>query len=383
MKFFSKKVEGDLSLTYNRLAGFTLGWLPFSKRAIQMAFPHLDVKAEDVPSYGSGTEAGFGLYANDETAPAFTINQDGNTGYAYSIIAQNGQPLCIGKYRVGETRIADFRDDQLEEVGFWVDGSKITVFSGLSECGCIYNVRFSFKPPQDWSGDLTKASPEIWQNCILSEVLFYISERRIRPQSEIKEAEGIKLLKKQNPHKSPAPMKDGPNIEGGDPLQLLRRLKYSSMKAKNSYLKLADLAVYNAPIDEVKSNIKAIFKNHEDPYDVLLSLSEMYHHDFKTNFMFSLDWKADIIDLAKNIEFALGSEFKRVTLPPLDSFPSNKSVSLPGVFEAYAKSLGDAGFDLWFMDSQTDAHIALIANSKDRKRISKFLEPTQLHHSPM
>ena len=155
------------------------------------------------------------------------------------------------------------------------------------------------------------------------------------------------------------------------------------MKAKNSYLKLADLAVYNAPVDEVKTKIKAIFKTHEKPQDVLFYLGGMYHDDFKTTFMFTLDWKAEIIDLAKNIEFSLGDGIKYVELPALDSFPDNSSVALQGVFESYAKALGDAGFDLWFMDSQSDTHTLFIARNKDRKTITKLFEATHLLNKPI
>ena len=156
---------------------------------------------------------------------------------------------------------------------------------------------------------------------------------------------------------------------------------YSAVKAKNSYLKLADLAVYSAPTDEVKANIKTIFKTHQDPNQVLFKLGEMYHHDFETTFLFTLDWKAEIIDLAKNIEFSLGDKFKSVTLPAPDSFPPNSSVGYDGVFSAYAKSLGEAGFDIWSLDSQSDTHILFLSESKDRKAVEKLLEPTHVHVS--
>lgn len=66
-----KKAEGDLRLGYDAVAGYTLGWLPFTKRIMGEAFPHLTIKAQSVPAYGAGEVPGFAFYADDPKSPPF------------------------------------------------------------------------------------------------------------------------------------------------------------------------------------------------------------------------------------------------------------------------------------------------------------------------
>ncbi len=379
---FSAKTAGDLSLNYNEIAGYTLQWLPCSDRALALAFPHLTVKAEQIPAYHYGQmEDGFALYGDDTGPPALCVAADGKTGYAFSITAHNSQALCLGHYRVGETRLGDFRDDQLAEAAFWVDGSRIVVMGGLSDCGALCGARFIFEPTADQTGDLTKATADAWRNCVMSEARFLISGRRFRPAETVNDADAVKLMKKQKIH-APAPLSPGPNLGGGDPVALLIRSQYNPTKARNSYVKLADMAVYNADPEAVKTNIKAIFTGDDDPEGVAQSIAQMFNDDWRTVFWFTLDWKADIGDLTAQIKTALGGQDGEVVLPDLAEFPANGSVGTPGVFQVFANSLQAAGLDLWFVDNPSDTHFLFIAKTSDRKRIAKLFEPTQVKASP-
>lgn len=379
MRLFSKKPKGDLVLNYDQIAGYALTWLPCSQKALQVAFPHLTVKAEPVPGYnGPETEDGFALYADDPSAPALCVAPDQDSGYAFSITAHNAQALCLGEYQIGRTTLGEFHDEHLDEAGFWVDGSKIMLMGGEGNNEKTNRTRFLFEPPADFSGDLTKAGDDVWRRCVLSEMRYLISARRTRPTETIDDAGAVKLLKKEKLH-DPVPLPPGSNV---DLFQMLRRELYDPTKARNNYVKLADVAIYNADPATVKTNIKAIFKQHDTPESVTSEIAYMFNDDWHTTFMFTLDWKADIQDLPAQITTALGDQSDQITFPDLADFPENGSVGVPGVFEAYAKALQAAGFDLWSVDNGSDTHFLFVAPLKARKRVAKLFEPTHMMADP-
>ncbi len=370
MGLFSRAPKGDLNLNYDAIAGYAVGWLPHSEKAIQLAFPHLKVRPATIPDYNRGTIDGFALFDADQAEPVLCIAKDGDSGYAFSVLAHNRQALVLGKYRVDETVLGDFRDDHMDSADFWVDGSKIVVMGGLREHGAAYTARHMFLPAADWTGDLRKAGADVWRTCVLSETRFFVSGQRIRPTDDIDTAGGVKLVKK---HRGQArqPLQPGPNRGGGDPIKLLLQGLYSPKEAQKAYLKLVDIIMHNADIAATKARIKTVFENHEAPDDVALRLSEIYNEERETVFMIPLDWKAEPSDLANRITSALGNE--AVPLPDVE----NRSVAEDGVFAVYAKGLQDAGFDLWSLDTQSDTHCLFVARKKDRNRIAKLLIPTQ------
>ncbi|MEJ6404112.1 DUF6630 family protein [Yoonia sp. 2307UL14-13] len=375
MNLFSRTPKGDLNLNYNIIAGYSVGWLPYSEKAIQLAFPHLKVKAATVPGYGPDTEDGFALFDGDQDEPALCITKDSESGYAFSVTAHNGQAQSLGSYRVGEILLGDFRDDHMEEADFWVDGSKIVVMGGVTDRGAIYGTRHLFLPPDDRTGDLRKAGPDVWRACVLSEIRFFVSGRRIRPTKEIDAADGVKQVKKHR-GQAPQPLQPGPNLCDGDPITLLLKGLYSPKEAQKAYLKLADIAIHNGDVATTKAKIKAVFENHNSPEDVALRLSEMYNEERQTVFMFPLDWKEEPSWLASQISAVLGDE--AVALPDM----TQTSVAQGGVFEAYAACLQDAGFDLWGLDTGSDTHCLFVARKKDRNRITKLMIPTQSNALP-
>jgi len=263
---FSQEPTGDLTLQYNTIAGYTLPWLPCSTRSLQLAFPHLSVKRTSIPGYNGQPCDGFALYDGDNPDPALTVEPDGDSGYAFSIATHDPQALCLGRYRVGQSTLGDYHDDYLTEAMFWVGGSKIVMMAGPAQC----SARFIFEPASGDAGDLTKASPDLWRSCVLTEMRYLIAARRTRPTAEIDDADAVKLLKKEKLH-DVAPLPTGPNDR--DPITLLQRTLYAPAKARNSYVKLADIALHNANTDAVKAKIKDIFKDQNDPECVATNIA--------------------------------------------------------------------------------------------------------------
>lgn len=381
MRIFRKKIEGDLNLNFNSVAGYTLPWLPFFKRTIEMAFPHLKVKAENVPAYhNSQPDApGFGLYADNPTDPALRVSED-SSGYSFSITADNTQALILGQYRVGESLLRDFRSEHLTEADIMRNGSAVMVLAGPSDAH-FCSARFLFTPPDDFKGELNKAKKEILETCVLSEARFFISGRRVRPKPEINEALGVKLLKKEKFRGTPKSLPMGVNQSGGDPIAYILGRKYSPELARNSYIELTNYALYNAPIEAVKANIENIFKDHSEPNRVMSEIAYMFNDDWHTMFMFTLDWNAEVQDFAHQITLALGKHAQKVSLPDCTAEPY-KSIAAPGVMESYSNSLKDAGFDLWSMDTGADYHALFVTHTKDSQTIQSLMEATHVLSSP-
>ena len=371
MGLFSRKPKGDLNLDYGCVAGHSLAWLPFSKAAISLAFPHLTVKAETIPGYNQGTVEGFALYDGDALEPAFCISRDSDSGYASDLAAYNAQTLSLGRYRVGETCLGDFSDDHLEEAGFWVGGGKIMTMGGQREFGATFGARHLFEPPADWSGDLRKESSEFWKTCVLTETRYFISGRRQRPYPEVDEATGLKLYKKHRKQALTA-VQPGPNLCGGNPIPLLIQEIYDPKAAEKAYVKLVDIIRHTADPDTTKAKIKEVFANTDDPETTALRISEIYNQDAEVDFVFWLDWKEDTVELEHIL--------RRVLADVELDFPKPRAATLamPGALDPYFKYLNELGFDLWAVSTGVDAHAFFVASKKDRNRIKKLMAPTRI-----
>jgi len=382
MRIFRKKATGNLHLNFNSVAGYTLMWLPFFKRTIEMAFPHLTVKAENVPAYHSSQPdaPGFGVYADDLANPAFRVDND-DSGYSFSITADNAQALILGQYRIGESLLRDFRCEHLTEADMMRDGSALIVQADPSDAD-FCSARFSFTPSEGFKGELSKAKQEDLERCVLSEARFFISGRSIRPKRQMNEALGVKLLKKQKCRRPPKPLPVGVNQSGGDPIAYIIERRFSPEKAYESYIKLTDFAIYNAPAETVKANIKKIFKDNSEPSHICSKIAFMFNDDWNTKFMFTLDWKDGVKELAHQVKLALGAHVNDVVLPDFSANPY-KNISAPGVFESYAKSLKDAGFDLWSMDTGADYYALFIAHMKDRQTVQRLMDTTHIYSGPV
>ena len=173
----------------------------------------------------------------------------------------------------------------------------------------------------------------------------------------------------------------GVNQSGGDPIAYILGCKYSPELARNSYIELTNYALYNAPIEAVKANIENIFKDHAEPNRVMSEIAYMFNDDWHTMFMFTLDWKAEVQDLAHQVTLALGKHAQKVSLPDFTAEPY-KSVAATGVMESYSNSLKDAGFDLWSMDTGADYHALFVTHMKDRQTIQSLMEATHVLSSP-
>jgi len=381
MRIFRKKIEGDLNLNFNSVAGYTVPWLPFSRRAIEMAFPHLKVKAENVPAYHSSQPdaPGFGLYADNPAEPALRVDED-SSGYSFSVTADNAQALILDQYRIGESLLRDFRCEHLTEADMMLDGSAVMVLAGPSSTDYC-SARFLFAPPNNFKDELSKAKKETLESCVLSEARFFISGRRVRPKPEINEALGVKLLKKEKFRGTLKSLPMGVNQSGGDPIAYILGRKYSPELAHNSYIELAEYALYNAPIETVKANIEKIFKDYSEPNRVMSEIAYMFNDDWHTMFMFTLDWNAEVQDFTHQVTLALGPHAQKVSLPDFSAEPY-KSIAAPDVMERYSNSLKDAGFDLWSMDTAADYHALFVAHTKDRQTIQSLMETTHVNSSP-
>jgi len=391
--------DGGFDLSYASLAGCQLPFLMFTQAALEAAFPDADIRPERISFDGRDQDV-FSFCAADNETPIFHVTWGGdewnekagdykptfNTQY---LSTTNSAVTALGRYRIGQTRFADFKGAQITECGFWVDGSKI-VCQGNSP-GTTYDYsRFIFNSPEDFKGDFKEAPPEILAKAVLAQIDFYVGGEKYKSDNSIAyaftEAEATKqihaLIKAQKPGLLKRLLKSPPAGEmpaapqpQEDLMALLLKDRFYVSEAREAYLALAEIAVYPLDPDFVKAQIDEIFKSNpdEEPTAYLFAVSDIAEEDFRQRFLLSLDWKEEISELHHKIGFAFGGNVAALNLPDLSEFPANKSIALPGVLERYTEALFAAGYDFSSLDTGADTYIFCITPVSHSDQVKTLL----------
>ncbi|WP_324023673.1 hypothetical protein QSV08_12515 [Maribacter sp. BPC-D8] len=92
------------------------------------------------------------------------------------------------------------------------------------------------------------------------------------------------------------------------------------------------------------------------------------------SFILRLDWKADIEDLEWVLKSALNDNFNvSFDLPNPGDYGKNASVSFDNVFEDFNKSLKQNGFQMSFIDTQSDEYVFLLHKLEDKKEVENSI----------
>ena len=394
-------------LSYSSLAGCKLPFLIFEQTALEAAFPGADIRPERVEVDGRDEDV-FAFYAKDNKTAIFYITNGGDewnekagdykpTFHGGSVISSNSAVTALGRYKVGQTRFADFQDAQINECDFWVDGSKF-ICMGSSPGAPYYGSRFIFSPPDDFKGDFKKASPEILEQAVLSQISFYVGGQKYKEENSIAsaftQADGIKqmraLIKAQKPGFLKKILKSSPAVKASTTdnsaenqqylMALLLKDRFDTSEACKAYLALADLAVHPLNTDDVKTQIEGIFTAKPDSNSnyYLFAVSDIAEDAYRRRFLLSFDHKEEIAELNHKIGFAFSGDVAALNLPDPGEFPANKSISLPGVLERYTEVLLAAGYDFSALDTQADTLIFCITPTRNSKQVKTLRLQAQI-----
>ena len=168
-------------------------------------------------------------------------------------------------------------------------------------------------------------------------------------------------------------------VKYNTPLSAMKEEEYNveknyppvSEEEKEGYLMLTKLCVAKQRQNELTVFFRKLkdFSKDED-YMTTLNYVMEYLDEQEVHFIMSLDWKSDIETLEWRLKNSLKNNFGlSIDLPKPESFGTKASVSHDNVFEKYDKSLRNSGFQLGFIDTQSDEYVILIHKIMDREKI--------------
>lgn len=146
----------------------------------------------------------------------------------------------------------------------------------------------------------------------------------------------------------------------------------SEMERKG-YVTLAELCLSK----ETREKWKQFFETLRDyssagadwEYGSTLHYVMEHMEEVHISFLMGLDWKAEVETLEWRIKNALAENFRAVVdLPDFKNY-GEKTVSAPFVFADYDKALRKNGFQLGFIDTDSDMYVIFVHRTADRDQV--------------
>lgn len=86
-------------------------------------------------------------------------------------------------------------------------------------------------------------------------------------------------------------------------------------------------------------------------------------------FLIQLDWKQEIRSLTYKIEYTLKENFnQQIELPKQEDYGERASVSYDNVFKDFDKALSKIGFQMSFIDTNSDEYIVVVHKVEDLEK---------------
>lgn len=151
-----------------------------------------------------------------------------------------------------------------------------------------------------------------------------------------------------------------------------RKLKPLSNKKKEGYKKLAEFCLNQKDYDFLSALITKLndYDGHWEFYSTLNFIMNQLDIN-QIHFIMALDWKAEISDLIWRISSALKNNYSQeFTLPDINKYPANASVSYEGVFEDFKVCLNIHDFELGFIKTDGDEYVILVHRKSNTKEVS-------------
>lgn len=93
------------------------------------------------------------------------------------------------------------------------------------------------------------------------------------------------------------------------------------------------------------------------------------------HFIMALDWKQDIQDLEWRVRSSLKDNFgMEIDLPKPEKYGENKSVSSPNVFKEYDQVIRRKGYQLSFIDTNSDEYVIVVNKIMDSDKVSSAIQ---------
>jgi hypothetical protein len=128
-------------------------------------------------------------------------------------------------------------------------------------------------------------------------------------------------------------------------------------------------------LEPVIQNLKT-FDDTNEENTPLYSLAE-FSDQHQISFIMGLDHRSGIEDLEWRVTSALKHNYDTVIpLPPVSEWPVKASVSSDGVFKAYIDALKPHGFQIGFIDTQSDEYIIVVFKIAQQPNVASAVRMT-------
>jgi len=115
--------------------------------------------------------------------------------------------------------------------------------------------------------------------------------------------------------------------------------------------------------------------NGDEDYYSTLNYVMGYLDDNAIHLIMALDWKQEIRDLEWRVSSSLRDNYGlKIELPNPKKYGDNKSVSSPNVFKDFDLAVRKEGFQLSFIDTESDEYVIVVNKITDSDKVSNAIK---------
>lgn len=101
-------------------------------------------------------------------------------------------------------------------------------------------------------------------------------------------------------------------------------------------------------------------------------IDELYQK--KNYFIIHLDWKQEISSLTHGVDWTLRENFQQqIELPKQEDYRERASVSYKNVFKDFDKAINEIGYQLSFIDTNSDEYIVVVHKTEDLEKVKNAI----------
>ena len=139
---------------------------------------------------------------------------------------------------------------------------------------------------------------------------------------------------------------------------------------KKGYLELGKICLKEANRAEYSKFINSL-KDHTDNEEYMTTLNYVIDALYQKGnyFIISLDWKQEITSLTHGVDYTLKENFnQQIELPKQEDYGKRASVSYDNVFKNFDSAINKKGFQLSFIDTNSDEYIVVVHKIEDLEK---------------
>lgn len=139
---------------------------------------------------------------------------------------------------------------------------------------------------------------------------------------------------------------------------------------RKGFLELSEICLNEANKSNFAQFIKTL-KDHtgDEQYMTTLNYVIEYLYQKGNSFIICLDWKQEITSLTHGVNHTLTENFnQQIELPNQEDYGPRASVSYNNVFIDFDKAINKIGFQLSFIDTNSDEYVVVVHKVEDRDK---------------